>query len=67
MKTHENQRAEKQYKDLLKNQDFLKEAKKLDMKEDRVDVFYSRVLGSESIDLEKVLRIILCLRFFCQW
>ena len=55
----EAERAEKQYKDLLKNKDFLKEAKKFDMKEDRVDIFYSRSLGPENIDLEKVERIIL--------
>ena len=54
----EAERAERQYKELLENKDAMKEMKLFEMK-DRVDTFLSKILGRESPDLTKVVRIIL--------
>ena len=54
----EAERAERQYKELLENKDAMKEMKLFEMK-DRVDTFLSKILGRESPDLTKVIRIIL--------
>ena len=54
----EAERAEMQYKELLENKDAMKEMKLFEMK-DRVDTFLSKILGRESPDLTKVIRIIL--------
>ena len=54
------ERALKQYKTLIKNKDFISEAKKFDIREDRVDEFYSRILdGPSTVDLEVVVRFVL--------
>ena len=54
------EKAEKQYKSLIKNADFLLEAKKFNINDDRVDNFCSKIYGSSStIDLENVVRLIL--------
>ena len=54
------ERALKQYKTLIKNEDFIKEAKKFDIQDDRVDAFYSRILdGPSTVDLEVVVRFVL--------
>ena len=51
--------AEKQYKELLDNTDFLLESTRFNINEDRLDVFYSHILDSPStIDLEVVVLII---------
>ena len=56
------EKAEKQYKSLIKNADFLSEAKKFNINDDRVDNFYSKIFdSSNTIDLENVVRLILIL------
>ena len=51
--------AEKQYKELVNNNDFLSEAKKFDIMNDRVDEFYSRILdSSKTTELERVVRFV---------
>ena len=58
----EAEKAEKQYKSLIKNADFLLEAKKFNINDDRVDNFYYKIFdSSNSIDLESVVRLILML------
>jgi hypothetical protein len=50
----------KQYKTLISNADFIKKAKEFNIREDRVDTFYSQVLDSPStVDLEGVVRLVL--------
>ena len=52
--------AVKQYKTLLKNDDFIKEAKKFNIYEDHVDAFYSRILdGPSTADLQVIVRFVL--------
>ena len=56
------EKAEKQYKSLIKNSDFLSEAKKFNINDDRVDNFYSKIFdSSNTIDLENVVKLILIL------
>jgi len=54
----EAKRAERQYKELLENKDAVKEMKLFEMK-DSVDTFLFKILGRESPDLTKAIRIIL--------
>ena len=54
--------AEKQYNNLIKNADFLTEAKKFSIIDDRVDTFYARILdSSHTVDLESIVRLVLIL------
>ena len=56
------EKAEKQYSQLISNSDFLKEAKKFCIIDDRVDDFYSRIIDSPTmVDLENVTRLVLIL------
>ena len=56
------EKAEKQYSGLIKNEDFLKEAKSYNVIDDRIDTFYARILDSgDTIDLQNVVRMILIL------
>lgn len=54
--------AEKQYNTLIKNSDFLAEAKRFSISDDRVDTFYARILdSSNTVDLQNIVRLILIL------
>lgn len=57
----EAEKAMKQYKGLIKDKDILRELKKFNIVEDRVDRLYSEILGTESPELSKVVRVILIL------
>ena len=47
---------------MIVNKDLLAEAEKFDINNDRVDVFWSKILKSDStIDLENIVRIVLLL------
>ena len=49
-------------KSLIKHVDFLSETKKLNVNDDRVDIFYSKIFdSSNTIDSENVVRLILIL------
>ena len=53
--TTQADKAEKQYSELIVNKDLLAEAEKFDINNDRVDVFWSKILKSDStIDLENI-------------
>ena len=52
--------AEKQYNTLIKNADFLTEAKKFSINDDRVDAFYARIFDSRNtVDLENIVKLVL--------
>ena len=56
------EKAEKQYNQLINNSDFLEEASKFNINDDRVDEFYSRILDSSvTLDLENIARLVLIL------
>ena len=56
------EKVEKQYNQLTSNSDFLEEALKFNISDDRVDEFYSRILDSSvTLDLENVVRLVLIL------
>ena len=56
------EKAEKQYNQLINNSDFLEEASKFNINDDRVDEFYSGILDSSvTLDLENVVRLVLIL------
>ena len=55
-------KALKQYNNLISNQDFLSEAKKFDINNDRVDDFYSHILHSPTfVDLGVIARLVMIL------
>ena len=52
--------AEKQYNTLIKNADFLTEAKKFSINDDRVGAFYPRIFDSRNtVDLENIVKLVL--------
>ena len=54
--------AEKQYNNLIKDADFLTEAKTFSIIDDRVDTFYACILdSSHTVDLENIVRLVLIL------
>ena len=56
------EKAEKQYNQLINNSNFLEEASKFNINDDRVNEFYSRILDSSvTLDLENVVRLVLIL------